>query len=385
MSVRIFRKEYFGGLLLDPERCRLTYLDPDAAAAVIARADENTIVHRRACPGRLSAPLKVFVSITPRCNLRCRHCVNEGSDNTTAALPLEVIRSLLEQMHELGVLEVRLSGGEPTCRADFFEIVEEAKRNSLTVSVNSNGVYPSHVLERLAHSRIDRIHVSLDGLEDNHDYVRGKGKFRESISAIRYLRQRGQYIRIVVCLFRNNLADIEGLIRLAEELDCDIKMSPIAGIGYATDMDCLLTPDECRTLTGRLDGRQSPVRVFCNYGTMLSKFAEHCAFDDFDSTQCGAGRTQLRLELDGNVFSGEGGLADADRAPIGTWRDPIAQLWDRAQSDMTARMKQKEPRCRECDLAQVMRKWLAQPSPSFNFLRDRSNHSRGQEENNLTC
>jgi MoaA/NifB/PqqE/SkfB family radical SAM enzyme len=368
----IYRQEYFGALLYNLENWRLSYLDQKKARKYLEENCDRLIIHQCPKDHYLSSPLKVFIGISSQCNLRCRHCVVYKTDTQTADIDLDSVKRIIKQLSDIGVLEIRLSGGEPTSRKDFFTIVTEAKKHNLTVSINSNGIYTNEIRGNIVESGIDRVHISLDGLEKQNDYIRGKGVFKEVVSSIEYLRSRGQYIRVVVCLFKDNLSDIPGLIKLTEGLDCDIKFSPIAKVGKAENMDRLLTIEECESVKQFFAQKHFRVNVFYNHGTMISEFKDYCELEDFDSNICGAGRTQLRVELNGDIFGAGCGDVDKNKTPLGTRDDSIIDIWQKAQSIMLTDMKHKGGACLDCDLSKVMPLWLNSVSPSFNFRRARN-------------
>ena len=76
----------------------------------------------------------IRLSITDVCNFKCGYCLPNGfkidkSDNRTF-LSLEEIKRLAKGLSELGVSKIRLTGGEPTIRKDFYEIVKVIKNSS---------------------------------------------------------------------------------------------------------------------------------------------------------------------------------------------------------------------------------------------------------------
>ena len=76
----------------------------------------------------------IRLSITDVCNFKCGYCLPNGyqkdkSDNRTF-LATEEIERLAKGLSELGVCKIRLTGGEPTVRKDFFDIVKILKNNS---------------------------------------------------------------------------------------------------------------------------------------------------------------------------------------------------------------------------------------------------------------
>ena len=75
----------------------------------------------------LKAPVGLLAELTHRCPLQCPYCSNPlALERVANELPTEVWLDVLAQAAELGVLQLHLSGGEPTVRRDLEEIVAQA-------------------------------------------------------------------------------------------------------------------------------------------------------------------------------------------------------------------------------------------------------------------
>ena len=109
----------------------------------------------------------IRLSITDVCNFKCGYCLPNGfkidkSDNRTF-LSLEEIKRLAKGLSELGVSKIRLTGGEPTIRKDFYEIVKIIKNSSginKTV-ITTNGYKLDKFAEQLVESGLDGINICL--------------------------------------------------------------------------------------------------------------------------------------------------------------------------------------------------------------------------------
>ena len=118
--------------------------------------------------GRVHTDLRV--SLTDRCNLRCSYCMPpEGLDWLPSPDLLtddEVVRVISVAVRELGIREVRLTGGEPLLRRGLVDIVSRV--SALTpkprLSMTTNGIGLARVVESLAEAGLERVNVSLDTL-----------------------------------------------------------------------------------------------------------------------------------------------------------------------------------------------------------------------------
>tara|TARA_B100001057_G_scaffold444474_1_gene481394 strand:+ start:1195 stop:2187 length:993 start_codon:yes stop_codon:yes gene_type:complete len=112
----------------------------------------------------------IRLSITDVCNFKCGYCLPNGfkidrSDNRKF-LSLNEIRRLAKALSELGVNKIRLTGGEPTIRKDFFDIVKTIKENSgiKKTVITTNGYHLDKIAQKLKDFGLDGVNISIDSL-----------------------------------------------------------------------------------------------------------------------------------------------------------------------------------------------------------------------------
>ena len=112
----------------------------------------------------------IRLSITDVCNFKCGYCLPNGyqidkSDNRKF-LHLDEVRRLAKALSELGVNKIRLTGGEPTVRKDFFDIVKTIKENSgiKKTVITTNGYHLDKIAYKIKESGLDGINISIDSL-----------------------------------------------------------------------------------------------------------------------------------------------------------------------------------------------------------------------------
>ena len=115
----------------------------------------------------------IRLSITDVCNFKCGYCLPNGyqidkSDNRKF-LHLDEIRRLAKVFSKLGVNKIRLTGGEPTVRNDFFEIIKilEHEAGIKKVVITTNGYHLDEKAKMLADSGLNGINISIDSLDRN--------------------------------------------------------------------------------------------------------------------------------------------------------------------------------------------------------------------------
>jgi cyclic pyranopterin phosphate synthase len=119
--------------------------------------------------GRVATDLRV--SLTDKCNLRCTYCMPpEGLDwlpNAQLLTADEIVRLVRIGVEQLGITEVRYTGGEPLLRRELVDIVARTTdlRPRPQVSLTTNGIGLARLAEALAAAGLDRVNVSLDTLD----------------------------------------------------------------------------------------------------------------------------------------------------------------------------------------------------------------------------
>ena len=137
----------------------------------------------------------IRLSISDVCNFKCGYCLPDGykidkSDNRTF-INIEEIRRLAKALSELGVSKIRLTGGEPTVRKDFFEIVKILKKNSgiKKTVITTNGYRLDKIANDIKNSGLDGINISVDSLNaDTFKKITGHDRLEEILKGIKKLK-----------------------------------------------------------------------------------------------------------------------------------------------------------------------------------------------------
>ncbi len=122
---------------------------------------------------RLGRPLRdLRVSVTDRCNFRCRYCMPReefGKGHNflpkTEILTYEQIRNFVKACRPLGLKKVRITGGEPLLRQDIHHLVRQLSSMEMDVALTTNGSLLEKNAAKLAESRLSRVTVSLDAID----------------------------------------------------------------------------------------------------------------------------------------------------------------------------------------------------------------------------
>ena len=152
------------------------------------------------------------VQMTDRCNLRCRHCYI--GDGLHQDLSVEQIQKLLKEFEEIQGLRLLLSGGEPLLHPHFWEINDILRDQAFRSVLLSNGTLITRDVSRRL--RVHEVQISLDGMKEGHESLRGKGNFEKTLTAIDNLQDAGVTVSIATMIHHRNLEEFDQMSSLLE-------------------------------------------------------------------------------------------------------------------------------------------------------------------------
>jgi len=134
--------------------------------------------------------LSASIHLTENCNSRCITC-NQWRETKTGELTTQEVKGALGQLRKLGCLTLELTGGEPLLRDDVGEVISYARSIGFEkISMTTNGLLLDRRIEDIVSSGITNIAISLDGIGETHDMIRGvPGNFGKSVKAINELNR----------------------------------------------------------------------------------------------------------------------------------------------------------------------------------------------------
>ncbi len=155
--------------------------------------------------------------LTQACDLHCRHCYDRGRRDT---LPLDQGLALLDDLVRFCAArrvqgQVSFTGGNPFLAPHFFTLYQGAVERGLRVAVLGNPVSQPQLAGLIAIAKPLFYQVSLEGLEEHNDAIRGPGHYRRTMEFLPLLRQLGVYSLVMMTLTQANQAQV---LPLAERL-----------------------------------------------------------------------------------------------------------------------------------------------------------------------
>lgn len=313
---------------------------PIAPTAAAARR-RLPLAHVARDVDRAWRPVYAVWEITLRCDLACRHCGSRAGRARPDELSTPEALDLVRQMAELGVKHVTLIGGEAYLRDDWLRIARAIRDHGMVPSMTTGARGMTREVARdVRAAGFESVSVSIDGLRETHDALRGvKGSFDSAVSGLEHLRAEGVTVTVNTQVNRLNLTEIprvfhEIVLPRAKAWQVQITVA----MGRAADeASILLEPYQMLDVMPMLAGlkpRAEAARVRILPGSNVGYFGpyESLLRDGYargHKGSCAAGRTTLGLEANGDV-KGCPSLPSADYVG-GNVRDAsLRDIWERA-------------------------------------------------------
>lgn len=164
------------------------------------------------------------ISITDRCNLRCRYCMPDGITQVAMSeiLTYEEIKKICTLAEELGIRKIKITGGEPLVRKGCVDLIGMIKEipGIIQVTMTTNGVLLKENLKALKDAGLDGINISLDTLDHEKYYkITGTDACDTVLEAVEASAESG--IRTKVNSVLQDAGDRQewrALVKLAEKL-----------------------------------------------------------------------------------------------------------------------------------------------------------------------
>lgn len=235
------------------------------------------------------------LEITYLCNENCVHCYADSDIDLSKELTLAEYRNLLDQLWELGCMEILFTGGEVTLRKDFLDIISYAVEKGFVVDVYTNGLAlkQEHIL-RLAELCVNSVSFSVYGPDpQTHDGITGvPGSFDQALKNMLLCKCAGLDTYAKTVVMNQNYDGLEDLFRLGQLAGISINTSMVVTAshkGRPADGFRLMDPEKYKTVT----------ELSMKYD--ISGDASPCP-DGHEIGLCGAGSFSLSVDPYGNVM-----------------------------------------------------------------------------------
>lgn len=153
---------------------------------------------------------ELSIEVTTRCNGSCLHCFVRSGISRRSSLPVDLVKGIMVEGYNVGYRHLHVTGGEPLLWEGLFEALDYGFGVGFkTVLLNTNGtLITEEISKRLADYAGFSMSVSLDGPEDLHDRIRGKGSHTRTMRGIENALKGGNHLTIFTTVTKSLLPEL---------------------------------------------------------------------------------------------------------------------------------------------------------------------------------
>jgi radical SAM protein with 4Fe4S-binding SPASM domain len=342
---------------------------PDGACPIHGDYDiSSTAVISVVAPfsARPSAPYRMDLALTYRCNNDCAHCYNirpnppippslEGKEGAGGIGPGELStddwKRILDKAWELGIPHIIFTGGEPTLRNDLPELVAHAERNGQITGLNTNArrLSDARYVETLVAAGLDHVQITLESHDPEiHDrMVRAKGAWPQTVAGLKNALASPLYVMTNTTMLQVNAPGMSETLDFLAELGV-----PTVGLNaliYSGRGATVGTGLPERDLTPLLEIARAKAEA---HGQRLIWYTptQYCNFDpmqmDLGVKGCTAALYNMCVEPDGGVLP-----CQSYYQPLGNLlKDPWDSIWNH---ELAVKLRERQglpEKCNGCAL-----------------------------------
>ena len=183
---------------------------------------------------------RLFVELTDKCNLRCKHCYGDFKFENQHTLSIESINNLIEQAVKLNVYQFDLTGGEPLLYKNLEYLLSKLYDAGMLVTIFSNlTIQSDKILTLFEKYRVKKVITSIDSnIAKNHDEFRGMtGAFDKTINNINKLKKTSIELSVNTMVGAHNEKNVDETITFLRNLNVPCVLDAIIPNGRANKLD----------------------------------------------------------------------------------------------------------------------------------------------------
>lgn len=290
--------------------------------------------------------------VTMACNMRCKHCGSSCMDKLPGELSTDRALHLCDELGELGMKYITLSGGEPTLREDLIQIIARLRKNNVIPNIITNGW---NITEEFVKDAVDAgigtVAISIDGLEETHDFIRRVGSFIRSMKAFELLSKYNVYTAAITTVNKKNLPELADLKEVL--IDHDVKSWQIQlglPMGNLLKNDYLVTePSDMKKLVDFAYNSLDDDRIRISFGDCVGYYDIKSSQvmkkakknDNYYWQGCGAGKTSIGILHNGDIL-GCTSIREKEFIEGNITNRPLKSIWEDEKSFIWSRTLKKE-------------------------------------------
>ncbi len=302
-----------------------------------------------------SAPLRMDMALTFRCQNNCVHCY-AGGPHETSELSTEQWKEVIDRLKQIGVFILTFTGGEPTLREDLPELLLYAQNNGMVTGLITNGrkLKDKTYVETLEKAGLDFVQVTLESYKpETHDLMTAaKGSWNETVTGIKNAVKTHIYVTTNTTLSKYNAADFLETIDFLKEIG-------VAAFGC----NSLIYSGKANKISEKfalpLETLSDILPKICDKANQLElKFlwytpTQYCHFDPvklgLGVKSCTAAMINMCVGPNGDVYPCQSYFESLGNILKDDWQ----KIWNHPLAVQIRNREYVEPKCKDCPQLQI--------------------------------
>ena len=304
---------------------------------------------------KLSAPIRMDLALTFKCQNDCVHCY-AGGPHETAELSTDQWKEVIDRLHEIGVFILTFTGGEPTLREDLPDLLLHAQSRGAVTGLITNGrrLRDRSYVERLEKAGLDFVQVTLESHKPEvHDLMTAvRGSWKETVAGIRNVLSTRIYVTTNTTLSRYNAADFLKTMDFLKELGvAAFGCNSLIYSGKASEIseEFVLPLETLNELMPKVRDRAHELSLKFLWYTPT----QYCRFDPvklgLGVKSCTAANVNMCVGPNGDVYPCQSYFESLGNILKDAW----PRIWNNPLAVKIRNREYAEPKCKDCPQLQV--------------------------------
>ncbi len=304
---------------------------------------------------QLSAPLRMDLALTFRCQNNCIHCY-AGGPHETSELATEQWKEVIDRLHQIGVFILDFTGGEPTLREDLPELLLYGQKKGMVTGLITNGrrLKDKTYVDLLEKTGLDFVQVTLESHKPKiHDLMTAtKGSWKETVAGIKNIIPTQIYATTNTTLSRYNAQDFMETIDFLKELGvAAFGCNSLIYSGKANQIteEFILPLETLKELLPKIHEKANQLGLKFLWYTPT----QYCHFDPvrlgLGVKSCTAAKINMCVGPNGDVYPCQSYFESLGHILKDDWQE----IWDHPLAVQIRNREYVEAKCKDCTHLQI--------------------------------
>jgi radical SAM protein with 4Fe4S-binding SPASM domain len=302
-----------------------------------------------------SAPLRMDLALTFKCQNNCIHCY-AGGPHETAELNTNQWKEVIDRLSQIGIFILTFTGGEPTLREDLPELLQYAQNKGMVTGLITNGrkLKDKEYVKTLEKAGLDFAQVTLESHQPKiHDLMTAaKGSWKETVAGIKNAVRSQIYVTTNTTLSKYNAPEFLRTIDYIEELGvaafgCNSLI--YSGKANAVSQEFALPIETLKELLPKIRDKAQQLKLKFLWYTPT----QYCRLDPVQLglgvKSCTAAMINMCVGPNGDVYPCQSYFESLGNILVDKWE----QIWNHPLAVKIRNREYVEPKCKDCAQLQV--------------------------------